>query len=190
MHKYLLVLTFLVTLIGSGCSAVLQATQGSTNTGVGSFGSSERLDGALEGKLYYIAEGSDNLPNFATLSPVGSVWATKFDIAPRDYTEGFPGVTHRTEWFALRYTGTWSVPSEGTWKFRLGADDGARWLIDGKVVADNDGVHAFATVDTEVSLTAGDHQVELQFFQGPATMLGLQLWATPPGGREEIWSIR
>ncbi len=183
-------LAITAALVGPGCSAILQATQGGQQSSQGTLGSAERIEGALEGKLYYLAEGTDKLPNFSTLTPVGSIWATRFDVAPRDYTEGFPGVSNRSEWFALRYTGTWSVPTAGVWTFRLLADEGARWLIDGRVVADSDPQRVAPWVEGEINLGAGDHRVEMQFFQGPATVLGLQLWATPPGGREEIWSVR
>jgi len=173
-----------------GCTAPLQSAKATPTPGSSSFGSTQKVEGALEGKIFYLPDGAEKLPDFSTLTPVGTIWTLKFDVAPRDYAEGFPGVTDRTEWFALRYTGTWTVATAGTWKFRLGADDGARWLIDGKPVVDNDGVHAFSEAEGEVALTAGAHQVELQFFQGPAAMLGLQLWATAPNGSEVIWSVR
>ncbi|MBI5607647.1 MAG: hypothetical protein HY902_02055 [Deltaproteobacteria bacterium] len=190
MRRFLATLAVALPLATAGCSAILQATQGSAQSGTGTLGSAEHIDGALEGKLYYLSEGTDKLPDFGSLAPVGSIWATRFDVAPRDFTEGFPGVSNRTEWFALRYTGTWSVPAAGVWNFRLLADEGARWLIDGRLVADSDPQRVAPWVEGEINLGAGEHRVEMQFFQGPATILGLQLWATPPGGREEIWSVR
>lgn len=169
----------------SSCSLLL----GTTKLSGTAFGTPEPQEGALQGRISFVSDGAQALPDFATQVPVGSVWATHFDIATRDYSEGFPGVTDRSEWFAIQYAGTWHVPTPGKWQFRLVSDDGARWLIDGKVVVDNDGVHATREAEGSVDLTAAPHKVELQYFQGPATQLALRLLAKPPGGTEEVWTI-
>jgi hypothetical protein len=44
--------------------------------------------------------------------------------------------------FAIEYKGDFRVKTPGHYKFRLMSDDGARLFIDGKMVIDNDGVHA------------------------------------------------
>jgi hypothetical protein len=49
--------------------------------------------------------------------------------------------------------------------FQLGADDGARLLIDGEHIIDNWGKHAFKAHSARVRLDAGAHHVELRYFE-------------------------
>ena len=49
----------------------------------------------LRGQIYLIREGSQWLPNFKKLKPVGSIYTSSLNIPPRSFTEGFPGVTDR-----------------------------------------------------------------------------------------------
>jgi outer membrane protein OmpA-like peptidoglycan-associated protein len=115
------------------------------------------------------------LPDFARLSSVGTVYATRLDISPRSYTEGFPGITDRYEWFGIDYAGTLGVQRAGRHRFRLTSDDGGRLSIDGKRVIDNDGLHAPSSKEGEVNLGAGAHDVRVEYFQGPATQIALVL---------------
>ena len=48
----------------------------------------------------------------------------------------------RDDQFALRFEGALSIDAEGEYTFWLKSDDGSRLTIDGKVVVDNDGIHA------------------------------------------------
>ena len=49
----------------------------------------------------------------------------------------------RTEYFALRFTGYISVPSDGTYTFYLGSDDGSHLYINDNLIVDNDGAHEY-----------------------------------------------
>lgn len=173
---------------GCGGAAVAPVPAGSAGQQT-VFGSTGQTAGSLRGDIYELPDNADKLPDFAALTPTGSVYATTFDVPNRSFTEGFPGVTKRFEWFALRFAGPWQAHSAGKYAFRLTSDDGSRLLIDGKLVVDNDGVHGDTSVSGEVELTAGSHAFELQYFQGPATEISLQLFVTPPGGSEHIWTI-
>ncbi len=153
------------------------------------FGTAKAIPGALKGDIYYLAEDTEKLPDLTKMTPVGSIYTRKLDIPVQDFRNGFPGVTDRFEWFAIRYTGTFTVTAAGEYGFRLGSDDGAKLFIDGKLVVDNDGVHSFQDADGKVTLTAGPHAMVLEYFQGPATEIGLQLWVTAPGAAETIWTL-
>ena len=63
-------------------------------------------------------------------------------------------------------------------------------IIDGKVVIDNDGEHPPRERSGTVWLGAGDHEMVLEYFQGPRYHINLQLFATPPGGKQGIFSVR
>ena len=148
------------------------------------FGSTTKGELSIEGKIYFIPEKAEKLPNFATLKSQGSIFTDRWEVGPREFTTGFPGLTDRFEWFAIDYQGPIYVPVAGAYTFRLASDDGSKLYIDGVVVVDLDGVHGWDGMDGTVKLTQGDHGFRLSYFQGPATQLGLTLWVTPPGADE------
>lgn len=152
------------------------------------FGSATEDLSSLRGDIYYLPEGTSSLPDFSTLTPVGSIYTKTLDVPTRSFDSGFPGVTDRFEWFAIRYTGSFQVNQEGEYGFRLVSDDGSRLFIDGQKLIDNDGVHASASASGSVYLTPGTHQIEVDYFQGPRYYVALQLFWTPPGGSEAISS--
>jgi hypothetical protein len=135
----------------------------------------------LRGQIYLIREGSLSLPNFKKLKPVGAIYTTNLNIAPRDFTEGFPGVTDRFEWFAIDYTGRFWIEKPGKYQFALLSDDGSKLYIDNKTVIDNDGVHAPMVLFNTVKLSGGIHTVRVSYFQGPRTQLALMLGVAEAG---------
>jgi outer membrane protein OmpA-like peptidoglycan-associated protein len=141
----------------------------------GGFGTAGEVPFALQGRIYYIPEESERLPDFSRLRPVGTISATQLNIPPQSFTAGFPGVTDRFEWFAIDYQGRINLPQAGTYMFRLTSDDGSKLFIDGREVIDNDGIHGSDFVDAEVTLTAGLHDVRVQYFQGPREDIALVL---------------
>lgn len=158
--------------------------------GSSAFGSQEKTEVSMEGKIYFLPEDTGQLPDFSRLNSVGSIYTAKWDIPDRDFTEGFPGVTNRFEWFAIDYQGEIYIPKSGRYHFRIGSDDGSILYLDGKKVVDNDGVHSWGEATGDVQLNQGTHQFRLSYFQGPAAELGLQLWVTPPGGPEKIFALQ
>lgn len=176
--KFGLVLIFVM--LNMLCASAMG--QGSENP----FGSATSNSISLKGDIYYLPDGASSLPDFSSLTPVGSIYTTVLDIPTRSFTSGFPGVTTRFEWFALRYTGTFDVDTEGDYAFRLVSDDGSRLFIDGKKIIDNDGVHATQSASGNAYLTRGLHSIEVDYFQGPREEIALRLFWTPPGGSEVI----
>lgn len=155
------------------------------------FGSMTKADATMEGKIYFMppATHATSLKDFDGLPAQGSVYAGKWDIPLRDFTSGFPGVTDRYEWFAIDYQGSIYVPVAGKYGFRLNSDDGSTLAIDGAMVVDNDGVHAMHDTKGTVALTVGTHAWRLRYFQGPATQIGFEVYVTPPGGKERLFSL-
>ena len=166
----------------------------STNVGLtapqGVFGSTSRVTGTeFEGKIYYIPENSESLPNFEKIKPVGTIYTDSIDIAPRSFVEGFPGVTDRIEWFGIVYTGTFGISKPGNYKFKLISDDGSKLWIDNKQIISNDGIHPPTDVEENVLLSSGTHTIRVEYFQGPRDELALQLFITPANGDTAIFSI-
>lgn len=164
------------------CSVIIIFAQ--TESGV--FGVKETIPSSLKGDIYFIPENTSSLPDFSKLKPVGSVYTKSLDITPRSFESGFPGVTDRTEWFAIRYTGAFSVEKAGDYSFRLHSDDGSKLFIDDKLVIDNDGIHAPQSQIGSVSLQSGIHTIRVEYFQGPRYDIALQLFVTMPGKGEEL----
>ncbi len=174
--KFVLILIVLNLLC---ISSIIQASESP-------FGSATSDLTSLRGDIYYLSEGVSSLPEFSSLTPVGSIYTKVLDIPQRSFTSGFPGVTDRFEWFAIRYTGTFSVDMDGDYTFRLVSDDGSRLFIDGNKIIDNDGQHPTQSASGSVYLAPGKHSIEVDYFQGPREEIALQLFWTPPGGSEGI----
>lgn len=99
-----------------------------------------------------------NVPDFATLgkpSSAGFVHEFSLDEIAK------PEEDH----FAVRLTATLTVDQDGLYMFGLNSDDGAKLYIDGKLVIDNDGSHSPITKRAWHKLTAGNHSVEVGYFE-------------------------
>jgi len=177
-------LKFFLVLIALNSLCILAIGQDNETT----FGLPTADSTSLKGDIYYIPEGTSSLPDFSTLTPVGSIYTKVLNVTERSFDSGFPGVTDRFEWFAIRYTGTFQVENEGEYNFRLVSDDGSRLFIDGNKIIDDDGVHPAQSATGSVFLSKGIHQIEVDYFQGPRYYVALQLFWTTPGGTETISS--
>ena len=67
--------------------------------------------------------------------------------------------------FAIRATGTITIPTSGWWTFGTNSDDGVRVRINGQNVINDDSLHAPQDRFGRVSLDAGQHELELVFFE-------------------------
>lgn len=156
----------------------------------GAFGSKDKTEASIEGKIYYLPENTQKLPQFSGIASEGSIYTSKWDVPSRDFEEGFPGVTDRFEWFAIDYNGPFYVSKPGRYAFHLSSDDGSILYFDGKPVVTDDGVHGVADERGSVDLSQGMHRIRLSYFQGPRTSVALQLWVTPPGGTEKLLDMK
>jgi len=155
----------------------------------GIFGSTKKNPFILVGTIYYLPEGTSRLPDFSKLKPVGKIYTSVLNITPRSFSQGFPGVTNRFEWFAIRYKGKIYISKDGNYTFSLLSDDGAKLIIDGKVIIDNDGVHPPYEKTGSVYLKRGIHEIEIPYFQGPRWQVALVL-SIIKNNEKEIFDIR
>jgi hypothetical protein len=145
------------------------------------FGTTVVSSYGLRGDIYFLQAGTQKLPNFARLKPVGSIYTNILHVPPRDFSEGFPGVTDRYEWFAIDYNGRFWIHDPGKYEFFLMSDDGSRLYIDGKTIIDNDGVHASVERAGSTTLKTGAHRIRVSYFQGPRFHVSLILDVRRPG---------
>jgi len=139
------------------------------------FGTSKKSIFSLKGDIYYLPNTTYNLPDFSRLKPIGKIFTNILNIPPRNFSEGFPGVSKRFEWFAIDYKGKFYVSKDRNIEFSLLSDDGSKLFIDGKCIIDNGGIHPPRKLKGKIFLKKGFHSIEVQYFQGPRYKVALVL---------------
>jgi len=124
----------------------------------------------------FLPRGTRSARDVRDCKPVASFRTNEINVSPRRFRRGFPGVERRVEWFGIDYRGRFKVKTAGYYAFRLVSDDGSVLLIDGVEVLDNDGKHPPREAKFAMPLSAGEHDMQLFYFQGPADTLALQLF--------------
>jgi mono/diheme cytochrome c family protein len=114
---------------------------------------------------YYEGEW-EKLPNFDKLQPVAVGQTEDFDVQ----------VARRTENMALKFESYLRLEAAGAYQFHLTSDDGSKLWIDGRLVVNNDGIHAAATKSASVELFKGTHKLVVGVFNaGGGIELGLEI---------------
>jgi hypothetical protein len=142
----------------------------------------------LRGEIYLLPPGTEELPKFEKLKPIGAIYTSALNIPPRNFEEGFPGITNRFEWFAIDYTGYFYIENPGKYRFLLGSDDGSKLYVDRKTVIDNDGIHPIQYEQGSISLKGGIHRIRISYFQGPRAALALILGVARQGEEWRVFS--
>jgi len=148
------------------------------------FGTTVVASSGFRGEIYEIEPDSRRLPDFSTLTPVGTVYTPYLFVPLRQFDQGFPGVTGRFEWFAIDYTGRFWVSKPGKYRFALASDDGSNLYIDGKRLIENDKQHALKEKAGTIKLKTGVHDIRVSYFQGPRFQVALVLRVASPEDRE------
>lgn len=153
------------------------------------FGTTVVIPSGLRGLVYHIHHGTKQLPEFEKMKPAGApIYTSSLNLPPQDFKQGFPGVTKRTEWFAIDYTGRFWITDPGRYTFALLSDDGAKLSIDDQLVVDNDGVHAPLEKTGAIELAAGIHRMRVSYFQGPKWQVALVLRVAGQGRELHVFS--
>lgn len=158
--------------------------------GLGIFDTAVMLGHGLVGTVYVPGTLISQMPDFERLTPVYTFITSNLDVYTRNYTEGFPTPKMQTvvENFAIRFRGKLAIETPGKYTFALNSDDGAKLYINRNLVVDNDGIHPPRFRRGSRKLTAGMHNIEIHYFQGPRYQIALQWFYQPPKGREQIVS--
>lgn len=86
---------------------------------------------------------------------------------------------------SARWTGELAAPSDGSYTFRLGSDDGSRLYIDGELVIDHWWDHGYGIMDAQIDLRRGQRiEVVVEYYQGGGDG-AVQLGWTVPGQPEQ-----
>jgi len=87
--------------------------------------------------------------------------------------------------FSVRFEGEINAPAAGSYSFSARADDGVRLLIDGLLIGEGLKPGTANSVEGVVSLTAGWHEIQIDYFQEGGSK-ALELWWSPPGKPRQV----
>ncbi len=114
---------------------------------------------------YYEGEW-DELPDFDALTPVATGETGDFSTSERLADENF----------GFRFSATISITEEGNYTFFTNSDDGSQLFVNGRLVVDNDGLHASREAQGSVGLSAGTHEIVVTYFEkGGLESLSVQM---------------
>ncbi len=112
-------------------------------------------EGASNTRASFFEGSWETLPDFSQLQPYSQREVYGLDILASGRQNGFGAV----------FVTTFVAPKDATYNFRIGSDDGSRLIVDGRRVIDNDGVHPKSTKEATVELTAGPHELRIEYFE-------------------------
>ncbi len=159
---------------------------GTGDTGTGDTGDTGTGDASQERTPGLVAEF------FALLSGVSSLSEIDFSVIPDatcivdevQYSEAFEPFWEGgpDDNFAARFTGHLTVAEAGLYTIQLNSDDGSVFFLDGERIINHDGLHAESAKSAVVELDAGDHPIEVLYFErGGHQILELD-WSGPDTG--------
>ncbi len=157
-------------------------------SGLGIFGTEVMPGHGLIGEVFVPGIPIYRMPDLERLTPIYTFLTSDLNVPTRNYTEGFPTPEMQAvvENFAIRFRAELRVDVPGMYTFELYSDDGSQLYINGKLVVDNDGIHAIIGRRGSIRLRTGMHPVEIHYFQGPRHAIALQWLYQPPHGYMQI----
>ena len=165
----------------------IRAPSGRPAVAVSLFLPSEGAAPGEGGPLIYYRE-------YATLpDPVAGVAATYFDnrdltgstltrIEPRidvDFGTGSPSPHLGADQFSVRWTGRVRADRSETYRFYTQTDDGARLWVDGIRLVDDWTDHGVVENSGSLALSAGQHELRMEFYDNGGGALARLLWSSP-----------
>jgi Ca2+-binding RTX toxin-like protein len=96
--------------------------------------------------------------------------------------------TGSDDYFAAQYSGFVQIETAGDYTFFLTSDDGAVLSLEGTRIIDNDGLHAAQEEQTTLFLEAGEHEIDLRYFENAGLQVLELDWSGPDtdGNRERL----
>merc|ERR1719284_2372423 len=102
------------------------------------------------------------LEDFSTLTP--SVERKDLTVNYGSTGGTWDGLTEG-DMFAAQWLGSIVITIPGLYEFAINSDDGSRLFIDSAMLINNDGLHGMKTERGTLDLSAGSHDVILEFFE-------------------------
>ncbi|GAA0802126.1 PA14 domain-containing protein [Spirilliplanes yamanashiensis] len=129
------------------------------------------------------ATGQFRAEYFPNKTLTGSAASTVCEAAPlnHDWGTGAPAGVGPDN-FSARWTGTFDVAAAGTYTFTAVSDDGIRVWVDGTILIDQWRDQAATTFTGSRALTAGAHEVKVEWFETGGAAVAKLNWATTGAG--------
>ena len=141
----------------------------------------EELVPGLIGEYFNMKEPiSGFLPTPVTIKPTFVRVEKNVDFG--EVTGDFYGIKFSDN-FHARWSGTLRVEKEGDYTITATSDDGSRVFIDGKAIVENPGMHPMTEKSGTVKLSAGDHDLRIEYYQGGGGAGCRVSWKS--GGKDE-----
>ena len=172
----------------TGVSDIGLEIRNTVGTGLGIFGTEVMPGHGLIGQVFVPGGQIFRMPDFQRLIPIYTFLTSDLNVPTRNYTQGFPTpeMPSIVENFAIRFSAELRVNMPGIYTFELYSDDGSQLYINGRLIVDNDGIHATIGQQGSIRLGTGMHPVEIHYFQGPRHAIALQWLYQPPHGYMQI----
>jgi hypothetical protein len=103
---------------------------------------------------YYLGSWT-RLPDFSKLEPTVESVATDLNVESRQV---------RPDNWGMVLEGHLKIDRAGEYTFYLNSDDGCNLYLDDHLIIDNDGDHSLLELSGKAKLSAGLHQLRLEFF--------------------------
>lgn len=124
-------------------------------------------------RLYWVNRTLSRIPRLvAGQTPNISVVVPQVDLGNDFFRDP------STKFYAV-FTGFLNVTEPGRYQFRLTSDDGSRLTIRDERVVDNDGLHGAEARTGYLDLAAGEHPIEIEYFNNEADARLLLEWKKP-----------
>jgi hypothetical protein len=121
---------------------------------------------------YRVYKGNwTRMPDYRKLTPVFEGVAMGLDVESRQLWPDNWGMV---------LEGNFQVDRSGDYTFHLKSDDGSKLYIDDRLVIDNDGDHSLLELKNSTKLSAGTHQIRIEFFEAGGEAV-LELDVEGPG---------
>lgn len=174
---------------GQTTTQTIQVNEGET-TQINPFGSTQEMDNSLLAKVFEVPDNGNSVNEITDNQLGNDFYSKEINVPERSFSEGFPGITDRYEWFGIIYSGQITAPITGKYTFKITCDDGAVLWIDGEEVVNGDGVHPTKTYQGKILLEAGKtYNFLLKYFQGPRYHITLVLENKIPGEKTKLFNI-
>lgn len=135
-------------------------------------------DAGLEAAWFTSASAIANLNSVNWTSPVRTTREEQVNWINTTNAAFTPGI--QTDRFAVRLTGSITIPASGSWTFTLGADDGCSLTINNVVLINHIAPQSFTSRNATTTLNAGTYPIEVRWFENGGQQ-GLRLSWRGPG---------
>ncbi len=145
----------------------------------------QKSETGLKAEFFDYSNNIFSLPDLSGRTP---------DIIRTDAQINYPSVSSAwsglpssmSDTFASRHTGQIEITTAGNYTFYLSSDDGSKLWLDGTEIINNDGLHGMRERSATTFLSAGLHDIRVEFFEnGGGAGLTLK-WSGPNIAKQTI----